>query len=53
MCEVPNSMNQVENLPDEPDWDDEPPNQEVAVDKISCETCILKDDPTCENYLCD
>jgi hypothetical protein len=27
MCEVPASMNQVENLPDEPDWDDAPPNQ--------------------------
>ena len=32
-----------------------PPNQEVTVDAVplTCETCPLKDDPTCENYLCD
>jgi len=29
------------------------PDDIMSIDKISCETCILKDDPTCENYLCD
>ena len=33
----------------------EPPNQEVTVDAVllTCETCPLEYDPTCENYLCD
>jgi len=32
-----------------------PPNQEVTVDAVllTCETCPLEYDPTCENYLCD
>ncbi len=45
MGEVPNSMNQVENLPEQTEWDDSPPNTQLKID-----TPPVEHDEDCDSY---